>query len=857
MSYKVIYAGNPLHDYMDIHSIERTILPTRENSSKQIPSMHGSYFMSYKYGEKYIKLSCSIKASDKEDFVETVRELAFLLDIKSPQRLILGDSPETFYYAILDGDTSIERISNIGKFELNFICHNPFEYAVKSKTTERSAIRLVGDVWVETMDDTSDVEDGEIDDGYTGDETEPGEGDDDIINYESDEFAYGFMENYDEDYEPKEEEDFVEEEVDEETDMRNRVDTNALIESHVRSRVKEDLNDKEYSDEIDYEIEPNLNDKEYNYEEIMRNSIPLVWTEDEVHRKIRELEKQELENELNSRAPIAKAVTTVESNTHKLFLSNAGSVPTYPIISVQFSEKAHYFQCSNHRGTLLVGVPPTLEKPSVAPSPVVLNDTCKTLNNWVTVGNVIDTGIVTGSLGINPNGYAITCANYGSDSDKWHGAGARRNLTRQVENFRVEVSMEHESSGNLSKISNATVNIDSSTGKPTSSADGWYIVDIKSGTINHRKGRGKNTTLVQKVPKGKKLKISSISNKWGRCTYNGKTGYVYMSYLKKTSAPSTTSSSSGGYYKTNIRINHRKGRGIKYSILQKIAKGKKVKVSSIKNGWGYVSYNGKKGYVYMKNLKKSTSSSKARADGYSDTETKEDRMGRIEFYGFDNLGNKLFKCVMRDSSSYYEYSEPEIFIGSKLVMSDGKATPTPKSKKVIENSKSTTYKIDSGSYGDWNSFDGKFIVERRTNSKGEQQWKCKVEKYSNGKVVKTLPLQTFVNSSYPTGKLASIVIWFGQYQNHKVVDVQNITHIKVTDLTPESKEEVNVPIFQKGDELEIDFEEQTVELNGKNFLTHLDIGSEFFEIPAGQSEIICRSDTKKMNADAVYRERWI
>ena len=57
--------------------------------------------------------------------------------------------------------------------------------------------------------------------------------------------------------------------------------------------------------------------------------------------------------------------------------------------------------------------------------------------------------------------------------------------------------------------------------------------------------------------------------------------------------------------------------------------------------------------------------------------------------------------------------------------------------------------------------------------------------------------------------------------------------------------------------MEVNFESQSVRLNGKKFLSQLDIGSEFFDVPAGQSEIICRSDSSKMVANAEYRERWI
>ena len=58
----------------------------------------------------------------------------------------------------------------------------------------------------------------------------------------------------------------------------------------------------------------------------------------------------------------------------------------------------------------------------------------------------------------------------------------------------------------------------------------------------------------------------------------------------------------------------------------------------------------------MKNLKKVTTKM-ARADEQQSVETKEDRMGRLEIYGFDQNGVKLFNCVMRDNKYFFEYSE--------------------------------------------------------------------------------------------------------------------------------------------------------------------------------------------------------
>ncbi|MFR2314924.1 distal tail protein Dit [Terrisporobacter sp.] len=758
MAYEVIYADKPLHNYIDIHSITRTVLPNRVNSSRSIPNMNGSYYMGYRYEEREITLSCSLKANSKTDLMDAVRELGFILDVEVPHRMILGDAPDKFVWAVIDGTSELEKVAQgkAAKFDLKFICHDPYEYSLELKNTAFETMSIDED------DDLNDP----VDDG---------EGDDGELDYESEDYIYG---------------------------NENNEDDQILLKDEVS--------------EEDYELE-----------EISERA-----TSDEI--------------------PLAKK--------HYIDFSNEGGTATYPIIKAQFYQDAKFFQCTDTYGrTLLVGTPPSIDLPNKPASPVVLNDSCTTLEGWNNVGNVLDGDVVRtidGSLTINRNGYAITCSNYGNSGNDivWHGAAGRKNLSREVTDFKIEIDVEHASGGKLNKISSTSSSTSDSGGSSGSTNSSYYTVTA-SPSLNIRKGRGTNYAVIGSIPKGKKVKITSISQKWGKVTYNKKTGYVYMSHLKQ-STTSSTSSSTATKYKTNIQVNIRSGRGTKYSIKGKIPKSKTVNVTSIKNGWGYVSYSGKKGYVSMKNLKKVTTKM-TRADEQQSVETKEDRMGRMEIYGFDKNGVKLFKCVMRDTSSYYEYSEPEIFIGSKLELSDKKSTPSPKTITVTEDDKKVVKKVDSGSYGDWNQFDGKFTVERYTKNK-KQYWNIKVVKMKdNGKTGKKIEYTDLYNATYPTGDLANIVIWFGKHKDDIPVDVQNICKIKVTDVAKQKPEIANVPIFKNGDELVIDFEEQSVYLNGINYLEQLDIGSEFFKIPVGQSQVTCRTDTDNMSVFAEYRERWI
>lgn len=761
MSYEVIYANKPLHNYVDIHSISRTVLPNRVNSSRTIPNMNGSYYTGFRYGEREITLNCSIKAKDRVELMDNIRDLAYILDVQVPHQMILSDAPNKFVWAVLEGSTDITRsLGKVAQFDLKFVCYDPYEYSMELKNTSFNSRMIEND---EDDDLNNDIEDGE--------------GNDNELDYESEDYLYG-------------------------------------------------------NDEIE---EPNG-----------------VYNDDDV-------EEIDLLNARTGEDELALA------QKQYINFNNNGGTSTYPVIKAQFFDKAHFFQCTDAYGrAVLVGTPPNLDMPNKPTSPVILNDQCTTLEGWNTVGNVLDGDVqrtIDGSLTINKNGYAITCSNYGSSGEGivWHGGAGRKNLSREVTDFKVEVEMEHSSGGTLNTVSSTP-----SGGSSDSTTSGANYTVTASPSLNIRKGKGTGYAVVGSIPKGKKIKVTSISGGWGYTTYNGKSGYIYMAHTK---AISSTSSSGGGgssstttvKYKTNANINVRKGRGTNYVSTGKILAGKTLNVSSIKNGWGYVSYGGVKGYVYMKNLTKVKSRATAYKDEHeTDKETKEDRMGRMELYGFDKNGQKLFKVLMRDTSSYYEYSEPEIWIGSTLELSDGKSTPNAKTITVKEDDKNVTKKIDSGSYGDWNEFKGKFTVERKTKD-DKQYWNIKVEKMgNNGLVSKKIEYTGLQNSTkYPTGALANIVIWFGKHEDDIAVDVQNICNIKVTDVTSTPPYVGNEAIFKKGDELIVDFEEQGVYLNGVNFLNQLDIGSQFFTVPSGHSQVTCRTDTEKMSVFGEYRERWL
>lgn len=683
MSYKVDFANLPLHNYIDILNVKRSILPSRENFTKEIPGVHGEYYLGYKYAPREITLECVLKAKSREEYADNIKDLAYILDVSGPCKLIIDDTPDRYCYAVPTGKMDPDKVKHNAKFDLHFICYDPIIYSVDS------------------------------------------------------DYFYG-------------------------------------------------------------------------------------------------------------------------DGSKKVSVSNNGSLEAYPIVSIGFQNTAHFLQCTNPEGkTVLVGLPPSVDKNNAQFNPEVLVDDCTTLAGWNPIGNIVDGSIVEGDTTINGGGYAIIAGNYGS-GDKWHGPGKRKNLQHSVNDFLVKVRMAHSSQGDLNYIG-AGPN-PPSTGDPGGGGGPTYVKYkiVASPSLRIREGRGTNTKQIGSIPNYKVVDVCEISGGWGKTTYNGVTGYICMEY---TRIYNESSGGGSGSYKINatpsLRI--RSGRGTNYKQIGSIPNNKVVTVTDIADNWGKTTYGGKTGYISMQYAISQGNSRSVQlfADEENNNETREDRIGKVEVYGFDANGVKLFKFSMRDTSEWYEYSEPEVQIGNNTVLDDNKTVPSPRTKTITEDEKSVIKKIDSGQFGDWNNFDGWFTIQRKTVN-GNQAWFAKIEKIGgNGSIERSIQTSELINGSYPKGALTNIVIYFGSYAQNIPVDVMNISEIRVTDIGEPPKPEENIPLFKNGDELTIDFSTRKVELNKLPFMQDLDIGSQFFSIPVGSSQMICASDDANIDVEVSLQKRWI
>lgn len=93
---------------------------------------------------------------------------------------------------------------------------------------------------------------------------------------------------------------------------------------------------------------------------------------------------------------------------------------------------------------------------------------------------------------------------------------------------------------------------------------------------------------------------------WGYVDYFGCRGWVRMRFLKKVKNIVNETDEPGDYYILAGGSNFRKEPNKEGESLGKLRYGVEVEVTSVENGWGRISYDGKTGYVYSSSLSKYT-----------------------------------------------------------------------------------------------------------------------------------------------------------------------------------------------------------------------------------------------------------
>lgn len=550
------------------------------------------------------------------------------------------------------------------------------------------------------------------------------------------------------------------------------------------------------------------------------------------------------------------------NNDSIVTVNNGGNTEAYPKTSIVFNENANFLQCTNYlKETILIGTPQKADTETIFYNPIVLKDNCEVLTGWNSVSNVLDAGReITGNLVVNDGGYGFTLGSYTpGTNNKWYGGALRKSLGQNVQDFRVEIKLEHNSYAtpykNIKVMSDENEEISMKNNSSIEKSSKVRYTVTADPILRVREGRGNTYPILGCYKKDDVINITNIHKNWGEVIYNGKIGYVHMDYILIEPIQEETQDVSINYKITSsVGTILRSGTGTNYTKLIVIPYGEIVTVKEIKNGWGKTTYSNKVGWFPLQYAIQQSSSKTITMDEGSSGENK---LGLIEIYGFDQNGNKLFKCKMIDNQKWYEYSEPEIEFGSHLILEDKRNCPAPKTITIADNNNKTVkQEVDSGKYGDWNDMYGWFTVERRTVN-GQHRWYAMVEKLGvNGKVIQSIYTQT-ISGNFPTGALNNIVIFIGGYNEEPLVNEMNVNEVYVTNLSKPSESNKVVPLFYAGDELVIDHQSQKIYRNGKPIMEKLDIGSQFFSVPVGSSQFICKSDANDINIISSIQKRWL
>jgi N-acetylmuramoyl-L-alanine amidase CwlA len=125
-----------------------------------------------------------------------------------------------------------------------------------------------------------------------------------------------------------------------------------------------------------------------------------------------------------------------------------------------------------------------------------------------------------------------------------------------------------------------------------------YVVTTDS--LNVRSARNANSTLLTSIPKGTKVYVGYVmyqdnsatarGSLWGGVTYNGKTGFINLSYVEpyaKEEKPTQTTTIVNYVVKINTDVlNVRKEPNANSAITTSVRRGQAFTIIEEKNGWG-------------------------------------------------------------------------------------------------------------------------------------------------------------------------------------------------------------------------------------------------------------------------------
>ena len=486
---------------------------------------------------------------------------------------------------------------------------------------------------------------------------------------------------------------------------------------------------------------------------------------------------------------------SVHADSRGIFtFENEGTADTNIFIDARFKKSACFFQCTNPKGeTILIGKPKDATQPDVAPSSSMVDDACTNSNTFTSIA-----GSLLDSERVITGQYGVGLSGEGIICTNY-GNGEDRKWTGA--GFKRPINRN---------ISEFEVTIDF-----VFSSEGEHYVVPEKPPVK---------------PEPPSPEFPKPPPSYGLYRVMSESGLVI-----------------------------REDKSLDSKVMTTMPYGLETRVYVIEGGWAKVRYTALIGWCEIKYLQKVEKSSEKTLE---EKATAEEQLGLLEVYGFEQNGAKLFKMLVTDVNPYYEYVQPEGYIGTTPVIHDNQTCPEPNKQNIVDDDGKVTgnQSVPSGAFGNWNDFVGKMIITRQKNSSNKYLWNMSMHKYVNGNLVRSLGTENYIsNSEFPVGDLNYLGFYIGRRDNATPQSVVAVTNIEVKQLNLKTDDFIvgNMMNFNKNDNLRINFETGLVTLNGLSILPLIDIGSEFFKLPTGRSQIICRSDDRDVEVICGFQERFL
>lgn len=123
----------------------------------------------------------------------------------------------------------------------------------------------------------------------------------------------------------------------------------------------------------------------------------------------------------------------------------------------------------------------------------------------------------------------------------------------------------------------------------------YYTIAAYSALNMRDNPSSTGTKVLTSIPQGKIVKVTYFRNGWGKTTYNGKTGWIDLSYCRYKSVIDRNYIVTCGGETLAFRADHSSST----TILDRIPDGTLLHIDYFFDSWGRTTYNGKTGWVNL------------------------------------------------------------------------------------------------------------------------------------------------------------------------------------------------------------------------------------------------------------------